>query len=62
MLFYVRRLATWHLLEVGGVPHTNWKQGQWFKFKCDRTISYANVGKKKMYMIEVLGKESLQDN
>ena len=36
------------LLEVGGVPHTNWKQGQWFKFKCDRTISYANVGKKKM--------------
>ena len=45
------------LLEVGGVPHTNWKQGQWFKFKCDRTISYANVGKKKMYMIEVLGKE-----
>lgn len=46
------------LLEIGGVPYTNWKKGQWFKFKCDRTISYANVGKKKMYMIEVLGKES----
>ena len=46
------------LLEIGGVPYTNWKQGQWFKFKCDRTMSYANVGKKKMYMIEVLGKES----
>ena len=45
-------------LEINGVPYTNWKQGQWFKFKCDRTIAYANVGKKKMYMIEVLGKES----
>jgi len=46
------------MLEIDSIPHTNWKKGQWFKFRCDKTISYANVGIKKMYMVEVLGKES----
>ena len=47
-----------HLLEIDGTPHTNWKQGDWFKFFANRPISYANVGKKKMYMVQLMGKES----
>ncbi len=47
-----------HLLEIDGIPHTNWKKGDWFKHWADREISYANVGKKKMYMAQLVGKES----
>jgi len=47
-----------HLLEIDGVPYTGWKQGDWFKFWSNRQISYANVGKKKMYMLQLVGKDS----
>lgn len=47
-----------HLLEINGIPHTNWKKGDWFKFWADTKLSYANVGKKKMYMLQLVGKES----
>ena len=46
------------LLEIDGIPHTNWNKGDWFKFWADRPISYANVGKKKMYMVQLIGKEA----
>ena len=47
-----------HLLEIDGIPHTNWKQGDWFKFWTDKQVSYANVGKKNLYMLQLVGKES----
>lgn len=47
-----------HLLEIGGIPYTNWKKGDWFKFWAETKVSYANVGKKKMYMLQLVGKES----
>jgi len=47
-----------HMLEIDGVPHTNWKAGNWFKFRSDRQVSYANVGKRKIYMLQLIGKES----
>lgn len=46
------------LFEIDGVQYSNWKEGDWFKWQTNKTVSYANVGKKKMYMLQVIGKES----